>query len=137
VGTEITVDEPALLIRIARSYKPVMSDRQLYEITRGVWRLGPARDTAEIALALNAAEWLRRGLLLSLQLLFFRAMSAPSGAAYPLCRVFRCAWPALGTAYLLPRTADEWLPQNRPARCVVEVVEQLGMSEPVRQRREP
>jgi hypothetical protein len=90
-----------------------------------------------VSVALNAAEWLRRGLLLILQVLFFRAMSAPSGAAYRLCSVFRCAWPALGTAYPLPPTAEEWLPQNRPARRVVEVVEQLGMSEPVRQRREP
>jgi hypothetical protein len=91
-----------------------------------------------VSVASNAAEWLRRGLLLSSQLLFFQAMSAPPPrAAYPLCSVFRCAWPALGTAYLLPPTADEWLPPNRPARCVVEVVEQLGMSEPVRQRREP
>lgn len=46
----LTVTEPALLIRIAKLFKPGMSPQQLYEATRGVWKLGPRRDSAEYAL---------------------------------------------------------------------------------------
>lgn len=48
----LTVTEPALLIRIAKLYKPGMSPQQLYEATRGVWKLGPYRDSAEYALSI-------------------------------------------------------------------------------------
>jgi transposase len=37
------------------------------------------------------------------------------------------------TAYLLPPSVDEWLPQNHLARFVVEVIEQMDLSELVRQ----
>ena len=37
------------------------------------------------------------------------------------------------TAYLLPPSVDEWLPQNHLARFVVEVIDQLDLSELVRQ----
>ncbi|MCA3218736.1 MAG: IS5/IS1182 family transposase, partial [Burkholderiales bacterium] len=33
------------------------------------------------------------------------------------------------TAYLLPPSVDEWLPQTHLARLVVEVIEQLDLSE--------
>ena len=33
------------------------------------------------------------------------------------------------TAYLLPPSVDEWLPQNHLARFVVEVIDQLDLSE--------
>lgn len=33
------------------------------------------------------------------------------------------------TAYLLPPSVDEWLPQDHLARFVVEVIEQLDLSE--------
>lgn len=38
-----------------------------------------------------------------------------------------------GTAYLLPPSVDEWLPQNHLARFVVEVIDQLDLSELTRQ----
>ena len=47
----VSVTEPALLIRIAKLYKPGMSPEQLYEATRGVWKLGPDKDAAEYALS--------------------------------------------------------------------------------------
>lgn len=47
----LIITEPAILIRIARLYKPGMSPWQLYEATRGVWRLGPDKDAAEYALS--------------------------------------------------------------------------------------
>jgi hypothetical protein len=47
----VDVDEPALLIRVAVKYRQGMSADEIYEITRGVWRLGERRDRAEIALA--------------------------------------------------------------------------------------
>jgi transposase len=37
------------------------------------------------------------------------------------------------TAYLLPPSVDEWLPQNHLARFVVEVIDQLNLSELTRQ----
>jgi transposase len=37
------------------------------------------------------------------------------------------------TAYLLPPSVDEWLPQDHLARFVVEVIEQLDLSELIRQ----
>jgi hypothetical protein len=48
----LTIAEPALLIRIAKLYKPGMSPEELYEATRGVWKLGPDRDSAEYALSI-------------------------------------------------------------------------------------
>lgn len=47
----VTIDEPALLIRINQLYRPNMSSQDLYEATRGVWRLGERREMAEYALA--------------------------------------------------------------------------------------
>ena len=47
----VTVSEPALLIRINRSYREGMSALALYEATRGVWKLGPRREGAHLALA--------------------------------------------------------------------------------------
>ncbi len=43
--------DPALLIRINRLYRHGMSDRKLYEATRGVWKLGPRRSGAKLAFA--------------------------------------------------------------------------------------
>ena len=37
------------------------------------------------------------------------------------------------TAYLLPPSVNEWLPQNHLARLVVEVIDQTDLSELVRQ----
>jgi len=51
VPANATVTEPALLIRINESYRDGMSELALYEATRGVWRLGPRRERAHIALA--------------------------------------------------------------------------------------
>ena len=48
----LTVTEPAILIRIAKLYRPDMSSLALYEATRGVWRLGSDRKFAEYALCI-------------------------------------------------------------------------------------
>ena len=37
------------------------------------------------------------------------------------------------TAYLLPPSVDEWLPEDHLARFVVEVIEQMDLSEFTRQ----
>ncbi len=47
----LTITEPALLIRIAKLYRPGMTPEQLYEATRGVWKLGRDKDAAEYALS--------------------------------------------------------------------------------------
>ena len=48
---QVTVTEPAVLIRIQKSYNPKMSHQALYEVTRGVWKVGSRREQVEIALA--------------------------------------------------------------------------------------
>lgn len=47
----VTIDEPTILIRIAKEYKPDMTPRQLYDATRGIWRVGERRGRAELAMA--------------------------------------------------------------------------------------
>ena len=50
---EVTVAEPAILIRIAQLYEPGMSPDQLYEATRGVWKIGERRESVRYALAIS------------------------------------------------------------------------------------
>ena len=45
----ITISEKAILIRISKSYHDNMSPIDLYEATRGVWKLGDRREEAEYA----------------------------------------------------------------------------------------
>jgi hypothetical protein len=47
----VEVADPALLIRINRLYRHGMSGLELYEATRGVWRVGTRREEARYALA--------------------------------------------------------------------------------------
>ena len=42
---------PCLLLRINKLYRPGMSDRELYEATRGIWKVGSRRADAMFALA--------------------------------------------------------------------------------------
>lgn len=48
---EVRVTEPSLLIRINEQYRYGMSPVDLYDATRGVWRVGERREKAELALA--------------------------------------------------------------------------------------
>jgi hypothetical protein len=51
-GSSVQIDEPAMLFRISRTYRPGMSDAELYEATRGIWVVpGPRRDNAKYAMA--------------------------------------------------------------------------------------
>lgn len=47
----VTIEDPVLLIRINKLYRHGMSAHDLYEATRGVWRVGPRREEARYALA--------------------------------------------------------------------------------------
>ena len=47
----VDITDPVLVIRIQRGYRPGMSAQALYEITRGVWVVGPRRTGARYALA--------------------------------------------------------------------------------------
>ena len=47
----ITIREPSLLIRINRLYSPGIEGEHLYEITRGVWKIGEKRNQLIYALA--------------------------------------------------------------------------------------
>lgn len=45
----LNITEPALLIRISKLFKNGMTDEQLYEATRGVWKIGIDRENAQYA----------------------------------------------------------------------------------------
>ncbi|MGD0815923.1 MAG: hypothetical protein ABSA83_20210 [Verrucomicrobiota bacterium] len=45
------IRDPVILIRINKLYRYGMTDAELYDATRGVWRVGPKREKAEFALA--------------------------------------------------------------------------------------
>jgi hypothetical protein len=49
IMTEINITEPVLLIRTSKLFKQGMSAKELYEITRGVWKIGSDREKAEYA----------------------------------------------------------------------------------------
>ena len=48
---KVAVDHPAILVRINQLYRHGMTAEELYEATRGVWKLGPRRSGAKFALA--------------------------------------------------------------------------------------
>ncbi len=47
----ITIREPSVLIRINRLYTPGIEAQRLYEITRGVWKVGERRNQLVYAFA--------------------------------------------------------------------------------------
>src|SRR5688572_26820142 len=47
----VEVSDPVLLIRINQLYRQGMPAHELYEATRGVWKLGPRCEGAKYALA--------------------------------------------------------------------------------------
>lgn len=50
-GQPAQIEVPALLIRINQRYRYGISDQELYEITRGVWKIGRRRLAAKYAFA--------------------------------------------------------------------------------------
>jgi hypothetical protein len=48
----VEVEVSALLIRINRLFRPTMSTLELYEATRGIWKLGARRTKAQFAFAI-------------------------------------------------------------------------------------
>lgn len=50
-GGQVNVSEPSLLIRINQQYREGMSAQDLYDATRGIWKVGPRREGARYALA--------------------------------------------------------------------------------------
>jgi hypothetical protein len=50
----VDIAEPALLIRINKLYRHTMTPPELYEVTRGFWKVGPDRDKVKLAMAVYA-----------------------------------------------------------------------------------
>ncbi len=48
---KLTIEHPVLLVRINRLYRHNMSAAELYETTRGVWKIGERRERARYAFA--------------------------------------------------------------------------------------
>lgn len=48
----VEIDVPAILIRINKLFRYGMSAIELYDATRGIWRIGNARAKAKFAMAL-------------------------------------------------------------------------------------
>jgi hypothetical protein len=47
----VEIREPTVLIRINRLYRPDMTAAELYDATRGAWKVGPARDRVRYGFA--------------------------------------------------------------------------------------
>jgi hypothetical protein len=47
----VTTTDTSILIRINQLYRPAMDAEALYDATRGIWKLGPRRDRAKLAMA--------------------------------------------------------------------------------------
>ncbi len=47
----LKISDPCILIRINKLYRPGMSERELYDATRGIWKVGARRSKAKFALA--------------------------------------------------------------------------------------
>lgn len=67
---KVSIDEPAVLIRINRLFRYNMSEMELYDATRGVWRIGNDREKVKYAFAVfdgivhevyRVAAWLQAG----------------------------------------------------------------------------
>lgn len=50
----VVVDEPAILIRVNKTYRYGMSEKELYDFTRGVWKVGERRKKARYAFCVFA-----------------------------------------------------------------------------------
>lgn len=48
----VTIDDPVILIRINELFRYGMSQTELYDATRGIWRVGRNREKARFALAI-------------------------------------------------------------------------------------
>ena len=53
---EILIEEKSILIRISKLYRESMTEEELYEATRGVWKVGTRRDEAEYAISVFRGE---------------------------------------------------------------------------------
>lgn len=67
---QVNIDEPAILIQITRLYNFDMSDMELYDATRGIWKIGQDREKAKYAFAVfdgvvievyEIAAWFKAG----------------------------------------------------------------------------
>jgi hypothetical protein len=56
MNNEIEIREKVVLIRISKLYSESMTAEELYEATRGVWKVGPRRDEAEFAFSIANGE---------------------------------------------------------------------------------
>jgi uncharacterized protein len=50
-GEPVEITEPSLLIRINRHYRYDLTEEELYEVTRGIWKVGMRREKTEYAFA--------------------------------------------------------------------------------------
>ena len=48
---QVAIDVPAMLIRIKQTYRDGISKEELFEVTRGIWKVGTKRERAQYAFA--------------------------------------------------------------------------------------
>ena len=56
MNDEVDIEEKVILIRISKLYHESMTSEELYEATRGAWKVGPRRDEAEYAFSIGNGE---------------------------------------------------------------------------------
>lgn len=67
---QVTIEEPSILIRLKNTFRYDMTDIELYDATRGVWKIGDDREKARYAFAVfdgivhevyNIITWFQAG----------------------------------------------------------------------------
>ena len=56
MNNEIKIKERVMLIRISKLHRESMTEDEIYEATRGVWKVGPRREEAEYAFSVANGE---------------------------------------------------------------------------------
>ena len=53
---KVEIQEKSILVRVNKLFHDRMNDHEMYEATRGVWKVGKRRDNAELAFMLYRGE---------------------------------------------------------------------------------
>ncbi len=111
----IAIREPSVLIRVSQLFRPGMSAAELYEITRGVWKIGRRREDLQYAMAVHNGivrevyrikGWYRAG---STRYRFRKHLKSPGRFEFigtPAPRAIRGRYVGRSVVQLLPRGAQ-------------------------------
>jgi len=111
----VRIVEPSVLIRVSQLFRPGMRQAELYEITRGVWKVGRRRNGVALAMAVHngvirevyrVREWYPAG---TTSYRFRRQLKVPDRWEFVgsvARRAVRLRYVGKSVAYLLPQGAQ-------------------------------